>query len=368
MTSSAVGVEVLNLARTTRKLLNVYFLFLGIGAAENITCYRLTPDAEHLVEIESFKSKMVELNRRKPNYEGATLTLVGCASCPRVYELYEETGEWYNYLVATAYEFYRVVNATVEHEIVISNLLEGPDGNGEWDAWTAPLLDGTAALNLLIKVPRQKYNAHYISRPVWYDRAKFITQPPKRITSSNPLHKLILPLSPAVWLGSLISIVCLFVVLEMLIIFRHQNRLSYCIRTNSHSHIIDGRILAAFKLQPDPPGSVVGALLSPVIDQGGITLQKDTKRQSSVRLLLSLWLAALIVLGSSYKSKVIEFVVLPQYEQPPGTFEQLATSHYGIYTLAGFSRLRDDFASLGKGYATELARRLDILTEEDDVS
>ena len=180
------------------------------------------------------------------------------------------------------------------------------------------------------------------------------------VRDSNALHALLLPLSPIIWLSTFFSVICLFSVLEALI---------FAGRTSNYPPISK-----AFGKPPLPPVlkilmyiqhsgiKTVTALLSPALDQGS-SVGKETEEQWVVRMLMSLWLAVLIVLGSAYKSKVIELVVLPVYEQPPGTFEELADSPYGIYTISFYDHLQGDFETLGKQYSREIARRLQITHE-----
>ena len=293
--------EFLSFARTTRKLMQAYFVFTK--ALEEFQVSRLSSNSENLVEVGGVKDlTFLDFTHNNPNYNGASLKLIGCHFCDMFERLYQETGRWYSFAVAIIHEFSIAVNATVESEIVFSRPTDGPDENGDWNDWTAPLVDGSAAINLMLKVPHRKYSVLHISKPLWYDRACFITQPPKRVRQTNALHALLLPFSAFVWYTSFTSVVCLFISLQALGHLGRKNKLH---PSKSIRHV-EAPVLKTVTPKHSPLGTLA-ALINPVIDQNG-ALEKVAEQQCVVRILLSLWLVVIVVLGSAYKSKVIELV------------------------------------------------------------
>ncbi|CAG7831796.1 unnamed protein product [Allacma fusca] len=95
----------------------------------------------------------------------------------------------------------------------------------------------------------------------------------------------------------------------------------------------------------------------PFLDQSVPTkMFLRSERYVCGRVILAVWLLLLIVLGTGYKTKLLEMVVLPYYIHPPTTFSELARSSYKIGILS-YPKLRSDLNQSNSTITKSIQRR-----------
>jgi hypothetical protein len=97
------------------------------------------------------------------------------------------------------------------------------------------------------------------------------------------------------------------------------------------------------------------ALIDPMIDQDENLMRHEEGHRA--RFILGIWYLALIVLGCAYKSALINFLVLPAFDEGPRTFEELAQSDYKIGTLFWTDVIREHFVDRGDSNSLKILER-----------
>ena len=355
--------KLFELGRSTRKIVHAFILV----SATNCACvYKLGARGTDLVplsmycsvaEITSPSSGILEMRSKAPNLKRSPIQVcLRCPDCDEKLKEFERTGKWADLALGTVYELAGVLNGTLDFHEPFSTPKDGPDEDGQWDAWTQPLIDGSGTISAFIRLPPGKAKVLLYTRAVAYDSIGFITRKPQQVGGYQKLPKLLSPFGFDVWLALIASILGLFVTIEILICTR--NRYPVC-------HSRQNRVIQVRSRRGEAPpkhlsSMTLSSLLSPVVSQPGIThnFQVIIGHGSQLRFLLAVWLAALIVLMCSYTTTMTSNIVLPLYNKPPSTFEELADSGYKIFAELWTDNLEIEFASLNKSFSKRISAKV----------
>ena len=363
MTNSVNESELYKFAKSTHKIHPKLFAIL---AKESLKIYILSLAADRLIlsqtfpnanDHNSFPDKPVRTSSRL-NYEGAPIVVNICTTCGKGIEYFRKTGTWNSLFEGVVYELLLLVNGTLEEQRIMTLPHVGTHKDGRWDDWLQPLIDGNAAISTVQRHTIPGSRVVMYTRPVYFDYACFITEKPKRVVKSQAL-KLISPLSPNVWIGSGISLFVLFIFIEFSIrTHRYMERQQYFRQLLFKCRTVNKEMMDSM-LSPHFCFLTLGALLKPLLEQGGMTesFSENVRNDHQTKLLIGLWLILLIVLISGYKSAMTSVLVLPAYTTPPSTFKELAYSDYKIWAVFWTDNLELDFQLLNNQVGKRLIER-----------
>ena len=259
---------------------------------------------------------------------GDPLKALYCPVCGPYEEEYEQTGiEKSSHDFAVRFVAKRF-NMTFEIEQVFGVPDTGLKEDGELDDFVLPLADGTAAVTGLLIASHLIDHLVYLTEPYIYDAMLFITAPPK-FHNPDPFDALGEPLDMGVWIAGIVASLSVFGCMCIVVVTLKIKR---------------GSLSAAF-----------ASVYSPVLDQAGLFGQRA--QSVSVSLLLGTWLLGLIVVGNSYKSKLISSILIPNYDYPPRTFAELAESNYELGAVF-FATVSNQLATFNTSVNLQLLKRI----------
>ena len=354
--------QVFRFAQTTRRVRHAYFV---VYDRESVGIFTRSPNGENLYTIAKLKPEddapAFSLKILRPNFQGIPMIVNVCAKCGDGLEMFQRTNVWFFFFEAIVYELSLSINTTLQFEKLAAPQRDGPDEDGDWDAWKSPLLDGSAAIAGFqhYSIPALKV-LHY-TRPVVSTYALFITAKPKRVYGSDKLSSLLSPLSLKVWIGSCLSVVALYVAIELTLhvhrFSEFQKLIQMYVPTASIPNLSTAEKSVFKKMLPRHVHySALVELVKPWIGQGGIsvTFERNVANDSVAKFLLGIWLLILNVLGSAYQSELTSCVVSPEYTRPPTTFRELAESKFTPFAIIWADNLANDFGSLKNNYSRKL--------------
>ena len=356
----------LQFGRTKRNILHAFFL--AASAEDCVSVYKLHADGTDLLRISTYcccSSRPVGFFNSYPNahnFGGSLMpAMLKCLRCNEEVEEFENRrgkSKWASLTIGTAYELCLALNATLDIDDALITASDEPDEEGEWDGMTQPLVDGTAILSAFVRISVPKSKIMLITRSLIYDSVTFITNKPERLRGHQTLSKLLAPLGTDVWLACIGSMLILLVSIAFAIFMGNNLRLN-----ENRITVISSYLWPADYTLPNPMNYVsltAGAILKPVVCQPGIcrNYRAVLRTEPAPKILLTAWFVALIVLICSYTTTMTSNIVLPVYNQPPSTFEQLADSGYTIYTELWTSNFVHDFASLNNTWSAKISTRV----------
>ena len=377
MSSSSKKSQMLDFARTTRKIQPSWY---AVSSETTLDVYHLSVNADRLILAGHFPHKngkilssyQLPLKSDRLDYEGAPLVVNVCPACGKGIEYFRKTGTWNSLIEGVVYELILLANGTYNEQKLMTLARTGPNEKGEWDEWTQPLIDGTAAISTLQRYNTPGSRVVLYSRPAFYDYVCFITQKPKRIVKSQGL-KLLSPLSPEVWLASCISVLMIFLFIEISV-RAHRKMLKQWLVSRVYLLRFQGvnqDIAIPNFLPAHAPFSTLSAVLNPLLDQGGMdeSLSKNIRNDAQSKVLLGLWLLLIIVLLGGYKSAMTSMLVMPAYTVPPSTFKELAYSNFKVFVVFWPNNLEVSFKSLNNVVGKRVVERAVVYKYYDkDVS
>ena len=283
------------------------------------------------------------------DFEGATVVGMVCPVCEPAYPFFKETGIWKDYMIASMHETALKTNASLELDTVFDMPGYGIKEDGSWDDFVLPLVEGDAVFTAVIRPSSFVNKVIFLAHVLFFDDITFIHALPT-LQEFSSLKVLIQPFQLLVWIGFFSSVLLCFVAL--LIFGWHQRQkiqgLSFSARHKEISRISQ---VAAYQ--------ALFALLLPCVDQNGLanTDVKTSLKDTYSRCAVGIWFLSLIVIGCGYKSKIISAIVLPRYEYPPRTFQQLVGSDYELDAMFYTNSIEAFFLGRKDRIAEEILRR-----------
>lgn len=185
---------------------------------------------------------------------------------------------------------------------------------GKWLGMVGELVSGRAHFTSVVGLDYDRSEVIRYTTTVAFDRVNFITPHPRVRHIAGSISFLIFPFTAFVWGATLASFGILWLSLF----------LDYVIKVNRGQKELQWGPVIYFCAQ---------LLLRPIFDQPSSALSSVmnvSKVKTRSRALYIVWLLVLIVLTSSYKSKMIAVLLKPNQRVPPSTFEELAQSKFTI--------------------------------------
>ena len=273
--------------------------------------------------------------RMYTNFHGDPLITVDCMVCKSDDELYKRTGLGRTGFHVAWYIIHEKFNMTRASEEIFGvpgmgvKLDKDEDGNEIWeyDEFLLPLIGDAAAISVFVITHPYVQEVVWLTRPYIYDAMCFLTGPAKvhKMESAAVLQE---PLENQVWCALTVSFFAL---------------------------VLSLHLLTAYKGDESTFLKVVAAVIRPILDQSIIIGRWIGSCR--VQILIAMWLLAMIVLGSAYKSKLLSAIVVRRYDYPPRTFEELARSDYVIGAIF-FQSVEHDFLAFNTSVNWELAGRI----------
>ena len=349
--------DLLQFARDTRRIFHAVHVHPYGGSSVN--AFKLSGSGstlELVLSLTSIDAKTASLYATRlfdeePNLEGTSvhgLHFCGVGGCEEKIEEFKTTGRWPNLFLYTIHQLSQLVNGTMTMSDVFLPPTDGQDEEtGEWDEWTQPLVDGSATVSALIRLPLEKSKVVYTTAPAAFDNVVFATTKARKLGKVQSLSKLLAPLAPEVWLCCLISVLALFVTMAFAV---------------AQIPVIRSLGIVATSDQ------VAAILIKPIVGQPPLLRGSEPAgRKASTRLLLGTWLVALIVLTVGYTSTMTSDIVLPLYEHLPTTFEELANSDFKLFGVYWAGTVEKEFESLNSSLGRQMLSRVmdtDLMNKE----
>ncbi|CAG7833198.1 unnamed protein product [Allacma fusca] len=266
--------------------------------------------------------------------EGTVVPVLICPMCTSAYDDFVKEGYWWSHNIGSVYETLTRLNASIVLEGIfgVPRLQIGKEGEEiDFDEYTIPLIDGSAAISTLVvpNLPAQK--VMYFSIPYIHDSAIFLTSPPQNVKFTS-IFILKEPFEEFVWLMTVGSITLIASCL-VAIVYLQTKHLSFLAFT---------------------------AVVRPFLDQG-VNVTKHFNRMwnlSKMKFIYGTWLLSVIVLGCCYKSTLISAIVSPRYVLPPRTFQELFTSQYNVGAVLFDGVIEYDIKQMNNSRIPDFLRRV----------
>lgn len=177
--------------------------------------------------------------------------------------------------------------------------------NGSWIGTVGDIVNGRAELAQTTGQILSRNAVVGFSFPICYEWLTFTTGEPQRSYSPKAVFW---PFSPLMWFFVTLSIFISFVALTTLL-----------------NVAIEGRVVSR-KLAA---GKAFSYLIRTFLEQDATSLETTRPRTGgnpTTRVFIGFWLLFALVVATAYRSKLVSVLAFPQVEEPPKTFEALATS------------------------------------------
>ncbi|CAG7817158.1 unnamed protein product, partial [Allacma fusca] len=163
--------------------------------------------------LQSFEEESFDISMEKfcnhwegwQDFQGRPVAVLACPLCEESYEESKRLKIWIGPDLAIIDEVINRVNSTLELVAVFSLPSRERNDDGEWDEYTRPLIDGSAAISTMTFPSTSKSLVVYLTRPYVYDAAIFLVSLPRKVKAGS-LIVLKDPLETNVWVAFLISI------------------------------------------------------------------------------------------------------------------------------------------------------------------
>ena len=264
------------------------------------------------------------------------LLFCGKIGCAERLEEFRRTGLWYGLPLASTHELNQLVNGTLKFVDLHAPHVDGRNkATGKWDAWTQPLVDGTAEISIMIRSPVEKSKVVYPTIPFSFENVVFATRKARKVGNARSWARLLAPFTPQVWLYWLTSVVALLVTMKWV---------SSAARCDSKGGTAP---------------QLFAVLVKPILGQPPVVCEKGVIGHHSIfRLLLGMWLLSLIILVFGYTSTMTSHIVLPSFENLPTTFEELANSNFTLFGKYWKGTIEKYFESLNNTLGRRLLSRV----------
>ncbi|CAG7731235.1 unnamed protein product, partial [Allacma fusca] len=161
-------------------------------------------------------------NKPRINLRQEELKSLVCAVCMPKEDVVEHPIPIFN----TLFTFMGFINATLIMEPIFSDMNDGNNfRDGEWDEWVEPLLDGTAATSMPLKLVPGHLQIFYPTKG-FFLRVTFHTGRPRK-AGFNSLRQLADPFKISVWILTVVFVLTTFIVLELIPYVKSKNEFQF---------------------------------------------------------------------------------------------------------------------------------------------